>query len=241
MEVNRPIVDAIHDSGSSHRTGQPARLTRRRTPIRSAISRSFARLAAKKRPTKRSPRSFSIPCCQRWALKPSRSKIPASSSEIEAFPWRKSRPVYSTRFDQRFVIDDRHAPEPPFEKSAPGFVLPVGQPREWFLHSATRSDTSVPQTHPPIWIGRSPSRKSPGGVTLLYAIPVASSRSRSLLVVENHHRDWSSQHRPRARVAECECACPFNCSAVCGALPPTRSFRARGLARTLAVITADGS
>ena len=31
------------------------------------------------------------------ALKPSRSKIPARSSEIEAFPWRKSRPVYSTR------------------------------------------------------------------------------------------------------------------------------------------------
>ena len=59
------------------------------------------------------------------ALKPSRSKIPASSSEIEAFPWRKSRPVYSTRFDQRFVIDDRHAPEPPFEKSVPCFVLPV--------------------------------------------------------------------------------------------------------------------
>src|SRR3984885_10710857 len=96
MEIDRPIVDAIHDSGSSHRTGQPARLTRRRTPIRSAISRSFARLAAQKRPTKRSPQSFSIPCCQRWALKPSRSKFPASSSEIEAFPWRKSRPVYST-------------------------------------------------------------------------------------------------------------------------------------------------
>src|SRR3984885_12445838 len=96
MEIDRPIVDAIHDSGSSHRTGQPARLTRRRTPIRSAISRSFARLAAEEAPTKRSPRSFSIPCCQRWALKPSHSKIPASSSEIEAFPWRKSRPVYST-------------------------------------------------------------------------------------------------------------------------------------------------
>jgi hypothetical protein len=31
------------------------------------------------RPTNRSPRSFSIPCCQRWALKSSRSKIPASS------------------------------------------------------------------------------------------------------------------------------------------------------------------
>jgi hypothetical protein len=38
---------------------------------------------------KRSPRSFSIPCCQQWALKASRSKIAASSSEIEAFPWRR--------------------------------------------------------------------------------------------------------------------------------------------------------
>jgi hypothetical protein len=88
--------DAIRDSGCCHRIGHPATLTRCRTPIRSAISRSFARLAARKRPTKGSPRSFSIPCCQRWALKPSRSKIPASSSAIEAFPWRKSRPVYST-------------------------------------------------------------------------------------------------------------------------------------------------
>ena len=70
------------------------------------------------------------------------------------------------------------------------------------LHSATRSDTSVPQTHPPIWIGRSPSRKSPGAATLLYVMPVGPSRSCSLLVVKNHHRDRSSQHRPRARAAE---------------------------------------
>jgi hypothetical protein len=70
------------------------------------------------------------------------------------------------------------------------------------LHSATRSDTSVPQTHQPIWIGRSPSRKSPGAATLLYVVPVGPSRSCSLLVVKNHHCDWSSQHRPRARAAE---------------------------------------
>jgi hypothetical protein len=144
-----------------------------RTPIRSAISRSLARLAAKERPTKRSPRSFSIPCCQRRALKPSRSKIPASSFEIEAFPSRKSRPIYSTRM--------------PCE------------------HSATRSDTTAPQAHQPIWIARSPSRKSPGGATLLHAIPVDSSRSCSLCVVKNHHRDRSSQHYPRARVVESAC------------------------------------
>jgi hypothetical protein len=33
-------------------------------------------------------------------------------------------------------------------------------------------------------------------------MPVDPSRSCSLLVVKNHHRDWSSQHHPRARVAE---------------------------------------
>ena len=40
------------------------------------------------------------------------------------------------------------------------------------------------------------------GAPLLYAMPVDSSRSCSLLVVKNHHRDRSSQHHPRARAAE---------------------------------------
>jgi hypothetical protein len=72
-------------------------------------------------------------------------------------------------------------------------------------HSAARSDASAPQTHQPIWIGRSPSRKSPGGATLLYVVPVDSSRSCSLFVVKNHHRDRSSQHHQPARVAEIAC------------------------------------
>jgi hypothetical protein len=54
------------------------------------------RLAAKMRPSKRSPRSLPIASRQLSAVKPSRSKIPASSAEIEAFPCRKSRPVHST-------------------------------------------------------------------------------------------------------------------------------------------------
>ena len=54
------------------------------------------RLAAKMRPSKRSPRRLPIASRQVSAVKPSRSKIPASSAEIEAFPCRKSRPVYST-------------------------------------------------------------------------------------------------------------------------------------------------
>jgi hypothetical protein len=58
-----------------------------------AASRSFSRLAAKNRPNKRRVRSFSRRAHQISALLPSRSKIPASSAEIVAFPVRKSRPV----------------------------------------------------------------------------------------------------------------------------------------------------
>jgi len=73
-----------------HRSGQPIRLTRRRTPKRSPISRSLARVDAKKRPSNRSPRSLSIRLCQPWVLQFIRSKIPASSAEIEALRWRKA-------------------------------------------------------------------------------------------------------------------------------------------------------
>jgi hypothetical protein len=80
------LLDLNHALWCCHRIGQPLRLTRRRTPRRSPISRNFAPLAAKKRPSIRSPLSFSIWICQLWALRPSRSKISASSAEIEAFP-----------------------------------------------------------------------------------------------------------------------------------------------------------
>ena len=46
------------------------------------MSRIRARVDAKKRPSNRSPPSSSIRFCQFWALKFSRSKIPASSAEI---------------------------------------------------------------------------------------------------------------------------------------------------------------
>jgi len=81
--------DAGRESRSCHRSGQPVRLTRCRTPRRSPISRSLAREDAKKRPSNRSPPSPSIRLCQLWALQFSRSKIPASSAEIEALRWRK--------------------------------------------------------------------------------------------------------------------------------------------------------
>jgi hypothetical protein len=96
--------DAVRVSHSCHRSGPPVRLTRCRTPRRSPISRSLARVDAKKRPSNRSPPSLSIRLCQLWALQFSRSKIPASSAEIEAFPWRKSRPVLSS--------SDRHRRSP---------------------------------------------------------------------------------------------------------------------------------
>jgi hypothetical protein len=53
-----------------------------------------------------------------------------------------------------------------------------------------------------IWIARSLSRNSPGRATLLYAMPVDSSKSCPLLVVKNRHRARLSQHHPRARVGE---------------------------------------
>jgi hypothetical protein len=46
--------------GVLNQMGQPLRLTKRRTPRRSLISRNFARLAANNRPSNRSPQSFSI-------------------------------------------------------------------------------------------------------------------------------------------------------------------------------------
>jgi hypothetical protein len=46
----------------------------------------FARLDAMKRPSKRSPPSFWIWIWHLWALQVYRLKVPASSSEIEAYP-----------------------------------------------------------------------------------------------------------------------------------------------------------
>jgi hypothetical protein len=57
-----------------------------RTPRLLLISRSFARVVAKNRPTRRSPLSFANRSCQLRTLRPSRAKIPASSAEIDAFP-----------------------------------------------------------------------------------------------------------------------------------------------------------
>jgi hypothetical protein len=73
--------DAVRESRSCHRSEQPLRLTRCRTPRPSPISRSLARADAKKRPSNRSPPSLSIRLCQLRALQFSRSKILASSAE----------------------------------------------------------------------------------------------------------------------------------------------------------------
>ena len=59
-------------------------------------ARGFARVDAMNRPCRRWPLSFSIRSFQLWALMLSSSNIPANSSEIEACPWRMSRPVRST-------------------------------------------------------------------------------------------------------------------------------------------------
>ena len=57
-------------SRSFQRKEQLLRLTRCRAPRCLASSRSLMRLAANIRPSKRSPRSLSIPSCQLWALNP---------------------------------------------------------------------------------------------------------------------------------------------------------------------------
>ena len=68
--------------------GHPARLTTLLMFSRDASSRSLSRLAARKRPNSRPVRSFSSRASQLFASLPSRSKIPASSTEIAAFPPR---------------------------------------------------------------------------------------------------------------------------------------------------------
>jgi hypothetical protein len=80
------VVDAGQSSSSRHRVGQPAKFATRRTSSRSATWRSRSRLAAKKRPNNRPLRSLSSRARQLSALLPSRSRIPASSAEIAAFP-----------------------------------------------------------------------------------------------------------------------------------------------------------
>ncbi len=110
--------DAVCESHSCHRSRQPVRLTRCRTPRRSPISRSLARVDAKKRPSNRSPPSLSIRLCQLWALQFSRSKIPASSAEIEALPWRKCSSTMERnrppRREERQESPGRHATDGTF-------------------------------------------------------------------------------------------------------------------------------
>ena len=135
-----------------------------------------------------------LPC--RWGAQTQPLEDPGQgSSEIEAFPGERVGPIFD-QIDvaQRKALHHTCAALVPCPAGWPAAIVDV--------IAATRSDTSVPQTHQPIWIGRSPSRKSPGAAILLYVMPVGPSRSCSLLVVKNHHRDRPSQHRPRARAAE---------------------------------------
>jgi hypothetical protein len=93
-----------------------------RTPRCSPISRRFARVVAKKQPCNRSPLSLCIRLCQFSALHPSRSKIPAGSAEIDAFPWRSSRPACST-----MSIDHRETTDA-YRKELRKFLEPVLNP-----------------------------------------------------------------------------------------------------------------
>jgi hypothetical protein len=85
--------------------------------------------------------------------------------------------------------------------------------------SAICSDTSVPRTHRPTWLGRSPLEIS-WGYTLLYAMPVDLSRSCSVPVVKNHHRDRFEPSSSAGRSAEkCLSFQPFQPAVLKSACP----------------------
>jgi hypothetical protein len=90
-------VHPIPSSRPRHRSGHPARFHADRTPKCTAIPRNRSRPDAKNRPNNRPVRNLSSRMRQLSPLVPSRSRIPASSAEIVAFPTRMRRPVQSTR------------------------------------------------------------------------------------------------------------------------------------------------
>ncbi len=83
-------IDVNRDSRSHHGAGYPARFARRRAPRCPAAFCNLSRLAAKKRPNERPFLSFSIRSGQFSPRLPSRSKIPATSAEILAFPCERA-------------------------------------------------------------------------------------------------------------------------------------------------------
>jgi hypothetical protein len=124
--MDRRQFDAIHDSGSCHRAGQPARLTRCRTPRRSAISRSLARVVAKNRPNNEPLRSFpfglaSSERCTRTARRsrraPPRSRpfpgdrVDPCNRPVDVAPQREALHHAFTRRVQPTAVFDRPKPQ----------------------------------------------------------------------------------------------------------------------------------
>lgn len=90
--IGQRQVDASHNSGSCHRTGQPVRLTRCSTQKRSPISPGFARVDAMKRPITDNRRAFLAGSASAGRYNSAARRSRPSPAEIEAFPSRKRRP-----------------------------------------------------------------------------------------------------------------------------------------------------
>ena len=83
------VLDANRSSRSHHRAGHPARLATLRTFRRAAASRSFCRLAAKKRPNNRPVRSFSSRACHSSHFSPAERAVPSAARRPRPTnPWR---------------------------------------------------------------------------------------------------------------------------------------------------------
>jgi hypothetical protein len=154
--------DADRESRSCHRIGQPVRLTRCRTPRRSPISRSLARVDAKKRPSNRSPPSLDM-------LETLLNRcIVACFGSLRDFGGDWVQVNVDRYRRQGFFIENCHALKPTLEKSSAGLVLAVGKTRQRLLQALHKPAQALqPSAHGrdplEIELERSPSEISWGG------------------------------------------------------------------------------
>ena len=193
--------------------GQPARLTRCRTPRCLAISRNFTRLAAKIRPSKRSPRSLSIPS-RYWLARfvPRRKEPSPALDDLEIGPRLHNFGIKPQQNVQMIVqhreTTDGHGEDlRKFLESAfkPLLAVVVSFAEQGRLANTARhavvlaSQRQIDQFRSSDRHGKSPV----GYYDILYAMPEDSSRSVDLLVFKNQHRDRSSLVRHGRKAMKC--------------------------------------
>ena len=139
---------------------------------------------------------LNLPTLQRYNS--SRSNIPASSAEIDAFPWRKAAGVVNQLLNHREATDGHR-------KNTREFLEPVLQPVLAVVVSCTEQTRAANTArHAVIPAGKGHinqlgssdrHRESPGAVRspVLCVITVGPSRSFSLLVAKNQRRNRLSR------------------------------------------------